>query len=359
MVRWPRVAATALVVGAGATALSLAGPDALVPFVSVAGAATDVGVAFVLDFGGTVGTVVGCVHVPATDNGYDALAAFTAQEHLAAPTYNSAGLLCSIGGTPASGCGQTVAGGYIYWSYWHGTSGSWQYASTGAFATVTTGDVEGWRFQDPGTGEPNDPPPRAAPDYTSICGTAPATGGSGSAGGSTPTGAGSVPGGSGSNGSGGAGSPTAVPAGQGGTAGSTPAGQVAPVGSSGASGSSGSGGSSDASGSSGSGGATGAPGSSGSGGASGSPGTGSGGAAHPGPPSSFPATSSAAPSGRPGATGTTPRSATRTLDAAPAAAHPGGGSSGGGAAPLVVTAAILAALGALAAFRRHRRKTAP
>lgn len=156
---------------AGAAALALGGPLVLRSLADVAGAATDVGVAFVVDFGGTVGTVSGCVTVPTDDSGYEALAAFVAQEHLAAPTYDSSGLLCSIGGVPASGCGQTVANGYLYWSYFTASASqpSWTYATTGAFAPVATGDVEGWRFQDPGTGRAGDPPPRSAPDYAALC----------------------------------------------------------------------------------------------------------------------------------------------------------------------------------------------
>jgi hypothetical protein len=160
----------ALVVAAGTAALSLAGPFALRPFADVAGAAGDVGVAFVLDFGGTpANLVVGCVSVPSSDNRYDALAAFTQSHGLTAPTYAASGLLCSINGTPASGCGLTVSGGYIYWSYFTGGKHGWTYASTGAFGTVTAGDVEGWRFQDPGTGLPNDPRPRSRPHYAAIC----------------------------------------------------------------------------------------------------------------------------------------------------------------------------------------------
>ena len=167
-----------LLAAAASAALALAGPDALVPFKDAAGAASEVSVAFVLDFGGSTGVVSGCVKVPSTDNGYEALAAFAAQEHESAPTYNASGLLCSINGVPNSGCGQVVGGGYVYWSYFHGLEGTpwtWRYASGGAFATVGTwngqaDDVEGWRFQDPGTGLPNDPPPRSTPDYSDICG---------------------------------------------------------------------------------------------------------------------------------------------------------------------------------------------
>jgi hypothetical protein len=168
--------AAAVLVGAASAALAGAGPDALLPFRDIAGAATDVGVAFVIDFGGPSAPVVGCVKVPASDTGYDALTALTTQEHWAPPTYNSAGLLCSINGEPvAPACGQSIAGGYQYWSYWFMTdgSGSWKYANRGASAPVGSArngqDVEGWRFQNPGPDNPSAPAPRAAPDYSSIC----------------------------------------------------------------------------------------------------------------------------------------------------------------------------------------------
>ena len=170
---WRRIGRGALVVAAGTAALALAGPLALRPFVDAAGAAGaagEVSVAFVLDFGPGTTPVTGCVDVPASDNRYDALAAFASQQGLAQPTYNSSGLLCSINGIPSSGCGQVVAGGYIYWSYFTGGQGGWTYSSTGAFGTVTPGDVEGWRFQNPGSGRPNDPPPRSSARFAAICG---------------------------------------------------------------------------------------------------------------------------------------------------------------------------------------------
>ena len=167
-----RMVRIALIVAAVAAALAAAGPDALDPFRDAAGAATEVTVAFVLDFGGSSGAEVGCVNVPSTDNGYDALTAFTAEGHLAAPTYNSANLLCSINNVPTSGCGQVVSGGYIYWSYWIGSTGTWAYANSGAFATVKDGDVYGWKFQNPGKGNPSDPPPGVSPAQArSICAT--------------------------------------------------------------------------------------------------------------------------------------------------------------------------------------------
>ena len=214
--RWRRVARGFLVVAAGTAALALAGPFALRPFADVAhaaGTAGETSVAFVLDFGGSAtDQVVGCVTVPSSDDRYDALAAFVAQEHLAQPTYASSGLLCSINGIPSSGCGTEVAGGYIYWAYWTGGSRGWTYAETGAQNPVGQNDVEGWRFENPGRANPSDPPPRTAPHYDAICGphgTTPGGGGSkagGDGGGGNPStgtagspagGAGAVAGGAG------------------------------------------------------------------------------------------------------------------------------------------------------------------
>ena len=168
-----RLVRTALLAGAASVALSAAGPDALVPFRDVAGAATEVSVAFVVDFGNLGPPVVACVRVPSGDDGYAALAAFTAQQGEATPIYNSSGLLCSIDNLPGNApnvCGAQVAGGYDYWSYWHGTSGSWVYADTGAFAPVQNGDVEGWRFETAGSSNPSDPHPALTPDFAAICG---------------------------------------------------------------------------------------------------------------------------------------------------------------------------------------------
>jgi hypothetical protein len=164
------------VIAAAAAALAWGGPDALVPLKDAAAATSQVSVAFIVDFGGSDKVDVGCVKVPSTDNGYAALLAFTQQEDVAPPTYANSGLLCSIGGIPSSGCGQVDGDGYIYWSYWHGDSGAWSYSQSGAGGTVhpcnaqgTDCQVEGWRFQDPGKGNPSDPPPEAAPDYADIC----------------------------------------------------------------------------------------------------------------------------------------------------------------------------------------------
>ncbi len=171
--RFRRGVCLTLFVAAAASALAAAGPDALVPFRAVAGAAaSEVRVAFVVDFKGSVHASVGCVKVPASDNGYEALAAFTAQQHEQAPTYNNTGLLCSINDIPKSGCGQEVSDGYIYWSYWEAVAGKWQYADAGAFGAVTNGEVQGWRFQDPGKANPSDPPPTTPADFAAICSSA-------------------------------------------------------------------------------------------------------------------------------------------------------------------------------------------
>ena len=175
-----RFARGALVVAAGTAALSLAGPLALRPFADAAhaaGSAGEVSVAFVLDFGGSSGDqVVGCVTVPSSDTRYD-----------------------SINGVPSSGCGQVIDGGYIYWAYFTGGAHGWVYSSTGAFGTVGTDDVEGWRFENPGSGNPGDPGPRTAPRYNAICGsTTPTTlptGGSGGGGGGHGGGAAAASGG--------------------------------------------------------------------------------------------------------------------------------------------------------------------
>ena len=167
-----RLGSAALFVGAASAALALAGPDALVPFREVAGAAAEVSVAFVVDFGGSGAPVVACVNVPSSDNGYQALAAFVQQENLAAPTYAPSGLLCSINGIPSTGCGQVNPDGtYAYWSYWRlGAGGSWSYGTGRPPNPVPqSGDVEGWRFEAHGSANPNDPPPAAAPDYAALC----------------------------------------------------------------------------------------------------------------------------------------------------------------------------------------------
>jgi len=170
---WRRVGQGALVVAAGTAALALAGPFALRPFVDAAqaaGTAGEVQVAFVLDFAGSGNQEVGCVTVPAGDSRYYALSAFLQQQGLSQPVYDAQGVPCSINGIPSTGCGLPSPGG-IYWSYFSGSSGGWTYEPTSAAGgTVgSSGDVEGWRLQDPGTGGSGDPAPRTTPRYDAIC----------------------------------------------------------------------------------------------------------------------------------------------------------------------------------------------
>ncbi len=82
---------------------------------------------------------------------------------LAQPRFNASGLLCAIDGFPADGCGVQHDGKYAYWAYFHGTNGAWSYSNIGPGGTrVSSGVVEGWRWETAGSGLPNDPPPRAA-----------------------------------------------------------------------------------------------------------------------------------------------------------------------------------------------------
>jgi hypothetical protein len=105
----------------------------------------------------------------AGSNGTDVLAAVSQELGLPQPTYAPSGLLCSIDGYPSQGCGTSVANGYAYWSYWHGTT-HWSYANLGpAQWTVTDDDVEGWRFQNPSAQAPGTPPPDAPANYAAVC----------------------------------------------------------------------------------------------------------------------------------------------------------------------------------------------
>jgi len=165
------LAPAALVLGAGAAALAPAGPGALAPL--RAAAAAVVSVAVVIDFGGGSGapaTVVQCVQVPPNSPQTDAAAlAITASQ----VAYAQSGLLCQIDGYPADGvtnCNATSGQDYYFWSYWHGASGAWVYANNGPGSQpATPGDVEGWRFQDPGPANASAPAPGPAPSYASIC----------------------------------------------------------------------------------------------------------------------------------------------------------------------------------------------
>jgi hypothetical protein len=168
-----------LFVGAGAAVLAPVGPGALIPLkLAIASAdsiGNDVYVAVVIDFGNgsSASSISKCVPVPSTARDSDALAAVVGQENVA---YNNSGLLCAIDNYPSNGvqnCGQSVgSGNYDYWSYWHGTSGSWVYASNGPSEQSVSSppdDVEGLRFQVNAPDNPTDPPPGPSPSYTQIC----------------------------------------------------------------------------------------------------------------------------------------------------------------------------------------------
>lgn len=174
-----RVLLWGLFVGAAAAVLAPVGPGALVPLKLAIASADSVGndvyVAVVVDFGNGSGksTVTKCVPVPSNARDSDALAAAVGSSNVA---YASSGLLCAIDSYPSNGvqnCGQSVgSGNYDYWSYWHGSSGSWVYANNGPTEQSVSSpgnDVEGLEFQlnEPDNG--SDPPPTESPSYASIC----------------------------------------------------------------------------------------------------------------------------------------------------------------------------------------------
>lgn len=168
-----------LFLGAAGAALAPAGPGALVPLklaiVSADTVGNDVYVAVVVDFGSGSSTppVRKCVPVPSSGRDADALAAAVGEANVG---YNGAGLLCAIDNVPANGvqnCGQSVGSGqYDYWSYWHGTSGSWVYANNGPSEQSVANpgnDVEGLRYQTNAPDNASDPPPATSPSYAQIC----------------------------------------------------------------------------------------------------------------------------------------------------------------------------------------------
>ena len=90
--------------------------------------------------------------------------------------YANSGLLCAIDNYPANGvqnCGESAGSGkYDYWSYWHGSTGSWVYADDGpAEQSVSSpaDDVEGWMFQLDEPDNPTAPAPAVTPSYSQIC----------------------------------------------------------------------------------------------------------------------------------------------------------------------------------------------
>lgn len=125
--------------------------------------AGEVRVVIVVDPGASGAPSSVCMVVPEGTTGSQLLARRAAEIGAAAPRYASSGLLCAIDGYPSSGCGDRTAGGYAYWAYFAGGSGSWIYGNNNPFIKrLRDGDVEGWRFVD-GAGDGQDPPPRLGP----------------------------------------------------------------------------------------------------------------------------------------------------------------------------------------------------
>lgn len=113
------------------------------------------------DIGG--GSSATCLVVPAGTTGSQLLARRGAELGTGSPRYGSSGLLCAIDGLPATGCGDRSAGGFAYWAYFNGSSGSWVYGNFNPFIRrLADGDVEGWRYVN-GAGNGQDPPPRIGP----------------------------------------------------------------------------------------------------------------------------------------------------------------------------------------------------
>jgi hypothetical protein len=143
-----------------------------VPGAAPALAAGERTIAVVVDFGSGQGLPQSfslCVREPAGATDAQALADALASRGLATPTYSSAGLLCTIAGFPATGCGARAPGGYSYWAYFHG-GGRWGYATDGpAERQADPGVAQGWRFEPNGHGNPSDPAPDGPSDVASIC----------------------------------------------------------------------------------------------------------------------------------------------------------------------------------------------
>ena len=171
-----------LFVGAAAAALAPAGPGALIPLKMAIASADSVGndvyVAVVVDFGNgsSMSTVSKCVPVASGADDSDALSAAVGSGNV---DYANSGLLCAIDDYPAppnqavQNCGESAGSGkYDYWSYWHGSTGSWVYADDGpAEQSVSSpaDDVEGWMFQLDEPDNSSSPPPGVAPSYSQIC----------------------------------------------------------------------------------------------------------------------------------------------------------------------------------------------
>ena len=101
--------------------------------------------AVVIDTGTSAVPDARCFEVNASvRNGAEFLAARAQILNTPPPTYDRSGLLCSIDGYPATGCGEQTGNSYAYWSYWDGRSGSWVFSNTGpASRRMTNSSVAG------------------------------------------------------------------------------------------------------------------------------------------------------------------------------------------------------------------------
>ncbi len=71
--------------------------------------------------------------------------------------------------------GPALASSYRYWSFWDGAGGTWAYATVGpSMARPADGSVQGLRFAVSKDAAAEAARPRAAADFTAICGATPA-----------------------------------------------------------------------------------------------------------------------------------------------------------------------------------------
>ncbi|OEJ31836.1 SCO2322 family protein [Streptomyces subrutilus] len=71
--------------------------------------------------------------------------------------------------------GPAAAASYRYWSFWDGAGGTWAYATVGpSMARPADGSVQGFRFAVSKDAAAEAARPRAAADFTAICGATPA-----------------------------------------------------------------------------------------------------------------------------------------------------------------------------------------
>lgn len=71
--------------------------------------------------------------------------------------------------------GPAAAASYRYWSFWDGAGGTWAYATVGpSMARPADGSVQGFRFAVSRDAAAEAARPRAAADFTAICGATPA-----------------------------------------------------------------------------------------------------------------------------------------------------------------------------------------